>query len=54
MLKKYFRLHYHRANINRLLGNVWVLFMGNISSKFSTIIDDFEIPTFLIDGQAQI
>ena len=39
----------HRVNINRLLWNVWLLLLVNISSKLSTIIDYFEISTFLVD-----
>ena len=34
--------------------NVWLLLLGNISSRLSTIIDYFEIPIFVIDEQTQI
>ena len=51
-----FRLHLSQwiSTGNRLLKHVWLLLLGNISSKLSTIIDYFEIPTFIIDEQTQI
>ena len=38
----------HWVGIYRLLQNIWLL-LANIFSKFSTIIDYYEIPTYLIN-----
>ena len=38
----------HWVGIYRLLQNVWLL-LANIFNKFSTIIDYYEIPTYLIN-----
>ena len=38
----------HWVGIYRLLQNFWLL-LANIFSKFSTIIDYYEIPSYLID-----
>ena len=51
-----FRLHLSQwiSIGNRVLWNAWLLLLGNIFSKLSTIIDYFEISTFVIHEQTQI